>query len=566
MEISKEVSYFDVVCIGGGGAGATAAVVASLHGCRVALLSKEPLGYGTTRLALGAMATVGMAEGDSPELLFEEMVEEGEHLNHEGLAKVLCQGAGESIAVLENFGHLFKRDRQGSPIAFKMGRHRFARTLVSPGEGISIGCALRSACARSGIEIFEETAATKLLVEHGEIRGVVCYDLVAGRLFVLETDHVVLATGGAGWLFFPHTDVAKSVTGDGYALALAAGCELVDMEQVIITPFGVAPHGSAYGFHCGIPVTEVPQGVLRDREGRTLIQDLREMNQAEMSMRMQEAVRRGQGTKEGCLLLDLSKTVRTEEGKKLHQVLKEGGFLEIVRFAQGQKAYDWEVPIEVSPTVHYNIGGIRTDENLHTSVRGLYAAGEVQGGVHGLSRLSSLALTDLFVFGKRAGEVIGKGRKKANRKSVAWNEAKEEMEKISSIAGRNGNYRPIDLIQRLQKLMWEEVGPSRSRTGLLKALAAFEEIEERSKDLSVARVKTYNQEVLDAIELRSMIKVARAIAGSSLAREECRGSHVRIDFPDEQEGLRLNSVIAFEKHGKVKTRMEENSRWKAQHR
>lgn len=527
------MSNFDVIVIGGGGAGAAAAVAARRAGARVALLSKEPAGYGDTRIAEGAFAYPGRTAEDTPELFCQDIKRSGEQLCDDDLVQTLARETEAGIYNLEEFGYLFRRDTEGrlsSKTSFKVAGHSTARVITGAGRGINIGVSVRAACARAGVTVIEDTMAVRLLTREGRVAGVLVYDFNSGEYEVLSGRAVILATGGTGWLYYPHTDSSRSVTGDGFALALQAGASLVEMEQVQFMPFAITHPDSMVGIMCGDPSSAGPHGRLIDREGTVVLEGVLNFNRAQVTRVMAQALKEGRGGSHGGLFLDMRPNLEAPGGMALWQAFSKGApTMKTVRAAYGEDAYRWKTPWEVLPTAHYHMGGVRADANGNTGIPGLYAAGGVQGGVHGGNRLGSVALSEIFVFGRRAGEAAAH-----DALAAAGNGANGAPEAASPavMPGRKGRHRPIQLVRRLQKTMWECAGPVRDEQGIRAGLGELDRLDEEAADLAISSGKRCNQEMRDALELPLMLLTARAIMASALERRESRGAHLRADFPD----------------------------------
>jgi succinate dehydrogenase/fumarate reductase flavoprotein subunit len=265
-----KVRKADVLVIGAGGAGVMAGAEAARAGASVIIVSKEPLGYGDTRIALGAMALSPDPNlGDSEDLFFDDMMRGGEYLNDKKLVRVLVREAMDAAITFEGFGHVFLRDEEGvlkrEPIA--LGGHRVPRTISSPATGVSMGHTLRAAAARANIEVIEETVCSELLTLNGEVVGAAAVETMTGKPVALLAKSTVVAAGGAGNLYYPHTDCMPATTGDSFGLGLSAGAELVDMEQVQFMPFGITHPPSMLGIMCGDSVTAGPFGRLLNNRG-----------------------------------------------------------------------------------------------------------------------------------------------------------------------------------------------------------------------------------------------------------------------------------------------------------
>ena len=224
-----EVLEYDVVCVGAGGAGITAAVSAARVGARVLLISKDPIGYGSTRISVGLVASCGIDPGDSAAVFYDDLLAGGEHLNNTRMARAVAEEARLCPAIAEDLGHLFRRDAEGAlgpTVAMRIGGHRYARAFAIPAHGVAMGQALRGAVARAALDVREDTCTVTLLGDGKRIAGLVAWDVAAGETVVVRSPAVILATGGLGWMYYPHTDCTRSATGDGYALAYKAGAEL----------------------------------------------------------------------------------------------------------------------------------------------------------------------------------------------------------------------------------------------------------------------------------------------------------------------------------------------------
>ena len=550
-----EVKKADVLVIGSGGAGVMAAVEAAGAGASVIIISKEPIGYGDTRISLGVMSTsADEASGDSADDFAEDMMRGGEHLNDPSLVRALVDDAMDATVTFEGLGHIFSRNEDGAlqRMAFPPGGHRASRAVASPGVGVSIGHTMRAAVARADIEVIEEAVCSELLVGDGQVLGAVARLINTGEAIALLAKSTIIAAGGAGSLYYPHTDCMPAVVGDSYGLALAAGAELVDMEQVQYLPFAITHPAAMLGAPCGEPAFAGPLGRLLNASGDVVLENIMPMTRAQVARVIVEEVRRGGATKHGGLLLDLTANVNSPEGETFMALVRKfgGPFLAITRKAYGEKAANLEEPWDVLPTAHYNMGGVKTDERCRSRVDALYACGQAQGGVMGGNRLGSTSLTSIFVFGKRAGATAAseaKGRGFADE-SVA----SESLERLHSLPGSKGSNRPIHLKRELQKLMWDNVGPLRDGAGLKEALARIADIKLRSRDLSVSDVGGHNTEVVDAIELSHMLATAEAIALSALGRDESRGAHVREDFPDRDDASPVVNMVVDGDNGKLK--------------
>jgi len=555
----------DVVCLGGGGAAVAAAVTAARLGGRIALVSKEPVGYGDTRISLGFTLYPNPAGGDSPEALLADLLVGGEHLNSLQLTELIALKAGRAVEMVEEFGHLYRRDREGniSRVVFaRSGGHRISRTLsCPPGGGVAIANALRAAVQglvvsrtdlrHAGVLVMEETVACRLLLREGRIAGVVCLDLARGETVVLECGALVMATGGAGWLYYPNTDCTRGATGDGYALAAEAGAELQDMEQVQFIPFGFTHPSSIRGIHIGEPSIAGPRGVLKNGEGKVVLADLHRMTRAAVTRVMALELQAGRTTPHGGLWLDLSGNLQEADGRQLWEQSRQRWAMDCVRRAYGERAYRWEEPWEVVPTSHYCMGGLVTDAHCATRVPGLYAAGQVQGGIHGANRLGSVSLAEVFIFGEIAGrEALAFSRRHGCPASGTYG---EEIQAVDKLFGRRGEETPVAVKGRLHRLMWEQVGLMRHRAGLLSALAEIARLREQAAQTRVVPERRYNPEILDVLELSRMLDVAEMITAAALLREETRGAHLREDFPEPVEALGTKNVVQWMENDRLQT-------------
>ena len=441
-----EVRKADVLVIGSGGAGVMAAIEAERAGASVIVASKEPLGYGDTRIALGVMSTSpDTASGDSEEAFVEDMIRGGEYLNDPKLVRALVGDAMDATLTFEGFGHIFSRDSEGvlSRMVIPPGGHSLSRAISSPWLGVSMSHALRSAAARANVEVLEETLCSELLVKEGEVVGAAALRMMTGKPVALLAKSTVVAAGGGGTLYYPHTDCMPAVVGDSFGLGLKAGVELVDMEQVQFLPFGITHPPALLGIACGEPSVAGRFGRLLNNKGEVILENIMPMTRAQVARVIVEEIRKGGATEHGGLLLDLSPNLDSPDGEFFVTMLKKfaGPFLESVRKAYGKEAFDFKVPWDVLPTAHYNMGGIKTDPSCRSRVAGLYACGQAQGGVMGGNRLGSTSLTEIFVFGKRAGRAAAeeaKGRTPADE-TVAG----EATERLRSLPGSKGNRRPI---------------------------------------------------------------------------------------------------------------------------
>lgn len=558
-----EILYFDVITIGAGGGGCIAAITASEQGAKVALISKGLIGYGNTRIAGGNIASVGFQKGDNPDIFLQNILESGEFIGQRSVIKEIAQEAIKIPEILENFGLIFKRNQEGifdDSAICRRGGHSHSRSLSTSSKGIGFGNVLEMAIARSNLTIFEEMIAIKLISNHEYISGVICFDLRNNKIIYLSCKAIILATGGASWIYYPHTTNTKEATGDGYSLAISAGAELMNMEMVQFQPFGLAYPPHLVGLPCGEPAHAGPFGRLLAGDKKTVIlEKLNRMTRAQVSKEVAMAIKKGFGTVNDGLLLDLSGNLSmSDKNQYLGMLGGPGGILYRVKFALGEKAAKLEEPWEIAPTAHFFMGGVVTDNSGLTNIKGLYCIGEVNGTVHGANRLGTVALTEVFIMGIKSGLMAAEEEQKKSfsniepkKKNMIIKELNKELFlKVDS----NGKYHPINLIRQVQKIVWDHAGPVKSQEDITLGIKKLYEIKDLSQNIKISMNTNYNTEIRDLIELDGMIKVAEMIMQSALIRKESRGAHIRSDFPDKWASSYCTIVWYKDNQLKVKIR------------
>ncbi len=554
----------DVLCVGAGGAGLVAAVTAAEAGADVIAISKGPYGCGNTRIAGGLVLRPNLSPKDSPDALMRDMLVGGEFLNDQTLLEKYCASAHLGAELMEKFGLIFFRKSSGepAPLPVALGGHSMPRSLSGYSEGIPIGTALRGSAARAGIHILDETMVLALLKRDNAVTGAVCLDRLSGETISIASKQTILATGGLGWLFYPHTSNTRTMTGDGFALALEAGAELVDMEQQQFIPFALTHPDSMVGIICGEPAVAGPYGKLVDVNGSEILKDVRTKTRAQASTAIALAKERGVVTEHGGALLDLSPNLQRVIGEKMFAFLRRTSpaMIDAVRRAYGDEAAMGKVPWDVFPTAHYQMGGVRihADCRVH-AVKNLFAIGETAGGLHGGNRLGSTALAELFVFGKLAGEKAAASAAKTELLSTDSDGIDRIRAEAESLRGKSGKHRPLNLKRRLQSVMWDNIGPVRDASRIEAALAEIAQLHEKLDDLSVSGHKEFNTEWIDALELRRMLVVGEAVARSAAERKESRGGHVRLDYPERDDKNPPKNIIVRMEDGAVSARTEEVS-------
>jgi succinate dehydrogenase / fumarate reductase flavoprotein subunit len=539
-----EVHEHDVLIVGAGGAGLRAAIEALAQGVRVGVVCKSLLGKAHTVMAEGGIAAA-MANVDTSDdwrAHFRDTMRGGKFLNNWRMAQLHAQEAPERVRELEQWGALFDRTESGDILQRAFGGHTYKRLChVGDRTGLEMIRTLQDRGVHLGIDVYMECTITRLLKDGDRIAGAFGYWREQGRFVVFRAKSVIICTGGIGkaWKI---TSNSWEYTGDGMALAYDAGADLMDMEFVQFHPTGMVwPPGVQ-----GILVTEAVRGeggVLRNKNGERFMERY-DPKKLELSTRdvvarsIYTEVREGRGTEHGGAFLDISHKPADYVKRKLPSMYHQ--FLELadVDITKG--------PMEVGPTCHYMMGGIRVDaETAQASIPGLFAAGEAAVGLHGANRLGGNSLSDLLVFGRRAGLAAAEHAKQNDLPQVDSSQIEEAAHQMLAPFERPEGDSPYAIHDDLQGTMQNLVGIFRDEQDLRRAISELDELKARAAHTRVEGSRLFNPGWHLAWDLHNMLTVAEAVTRSALARRESRGAHSRIDYPglDDAWGKKHNVVV-----------------------
>jgi succinate dehydrogenase/fumarate reductase flavoprotein subunit len=517
---STQVINADVLVIGGGAAGLRAAIEASKYGLDIALTSEAPVGFrNNTSISGATFAATGIGDepADSPEVHLRDTITGGRFINDRRLVETMTHGAKQQVYDLIKFGVNF-RQRHGKPSVWQAPGHTYPRHVaVERFKGINITRPMRQYAASLGIRFIEGILVTRLLRSGDTVVGALGID-DEGQVLVVSAKSTILATGGAGQLYL-RTNNALGLTGDGFALAGEVGAALRDMEFVQFYPTTLGQQGSKLRAY----ETLLPRGAsLRNSLDEDIlkkhgIDDFASATRDILTRIIMKEIADGRGI-EGSVVFDLT-TMPKETAEKLYL----RGFSP--RFS-------------VAPAAHFFMGGIRINENSETAVDGLYAAGEVCGGIHGANRLAGNAITDTLVFGAIAGDRAAARASKIGRIPDPRSEITAGVERLNELAFGSGRGSLHELQQSLKQTMWDKVGVIRDGKNLEAAQSEITAIREQLKTLSLTDYRQLPQ----AVKLANMLTVSEMVCRAALMRTESRGAHYRTDYPEEDDEQWLKVV------------------------
>lgn len=531
----------DVLIIGSGGAGCRAAIEVDKTGLKALIVSKGlSFRSGCTGMAEGGYNAVFKAidPEDSIEAHIEDTLKGGKYLNDSKLVDILVNESADRLIDLENYGALFDRQENGKINQRAFGGQQYRRTCFQGDRtGHEIMTALKEEIYRRDIETVDEVMITSLVLSENsnKVIGAVGLELKTSDIIFFQAKSVILATGGAGQLY-PVTSNTVQKNGDGYAIAYRAGANLVDMEQVQFHPTGmVAPESKR-----GVLVTEAVRG-----EGGILLNKDKERfmerySPEKMELSTRDVVARaiyqeiieGRGTENGGVYLDISHLPDDVIEEKLETM--------VLQFEDVGVDIRKE-PMEVAPTEHHFMGGVKISADCSSSVSNLFACGEAAGGVHGANRLGGNALADTQVFGKIAGESASKSAKEVEFETNN-SMVEEEANRIKGLI-KDGSVNPKDFKDHIKQVMWEKVSIIREEKQLNEALKELLQMKEDLKDLKVEDISEYNTDLMTALEIINMIEIAILVVKSAILRRESRGSHYRKDYPELNENWQRSIVV-----------------------
>lgn len=582
-----DTKNYDVIVIGAGGAGLRAAIEVSASGKSVALICKSLLGKAHTVMAEGgAAAALGNVDkADNWEVHFKDTMLGGKMMNNWRMAQLHAQEAPDRIRELERWGAVFDRTKDGKANQRPFGGHTYRRLAhVGDRTGLEMIRTLQDRGVHMGIDVYMECTITQLLKDGDRVNGAFGYWRESGRFITFGAKAVILATGGIGkaWKI---TSNSWEYTADGHALAYDAGAELIDSEFIQFHPTGMVwPPGVR-----GLLVTEAVRGeggILRNKDGKRFMFDyLDEAAQKVYALTEEDAkeyvkvhiaggdttvlkrtpelwtrdnvakainseVKAGRGSPHGGVFLDISYQDAERVKKKLpsmyHQ-FKELADVDITK-----------TPMEVGPTMHYTMGGVRVDaESQMTKVPGLFACGEVGGGMHGANRLGGNSLSDLLVFGRRAGlgavEYISQNPDiSTTLDSTQIAQATKELEAPFERADNPNAEGPYAIHRDLQDVMQHKVGIIRNEADLTSAIEDLKALKARAEKVSIEGSRQFNPGWHLCKDLKNMIMISEAVARSALQRKESRGGHTRDDFPKyDAHWESVNSVASKNSDGSM---------------
>jgi succinate dehydrogenase/fumarate reductase flavoprotein subunit len=537
----------DVLVVGAGGAGMYAALAAAREGAQVLLVDKNVVGRGgaTIMAQMTVAAAVGEEEPDTVEEHLRDTLDAGRGLCDERLAGLLCGEAPVRIREMDAWRVGWARRADGRMAAVMAPGHRRKRCVYVDflNTGPAVAATLRRQVSRAdAIRRASSLVVTDLVVKDGEAIGAVGFDLPTGEVVTIAAKAVIIATGGLTKLY-ERNSASNNMGGDGYALALQAGAELLDMEFVQFFPIGhLAPRL--------VGMDPIMWDPFRYKLGGRLLNGNRE----EFVERYGGADQNGYATPRDIATYAILKEVEAGRGsphggawlsfEHVPAAKLAEAFGPVIDRLAGNGIDLAKGPVEVAPIAHYHMGGIRADCTMESSVRSLFAAGEATGGANGANRLSGNAIPEALVFGEVAGRHAAA---RAKQRTGAWQAgaAASAAEAIRAVPGRNGAA-PAPLLAELRQLMQQKVGPLRTREGLDAALARL--VAMRRDELpraAVSREMRYNTDLLEWFELRGSLLAAEAVTRAALAREESRGAHQREDFPETSSGFGRSRRVAL---------------------
>lgn len=581
---------YDVLVIGAGGAGLSAAIRASASGVSVGVICKSLLGKAHTVMAEGgvAAAMANVDERDGWKVHFSDTMRGGQYLNNPRMAELHAKEAPDRVRELESWGALFDRTREGKILQRNFGGHRYPRLAhVGDRTGLEMIRTLQDHGIHQGIEFHMEVTVFRLLRDDNRVIGAFAYDREKGRFSLYKAKAIIMATGGFGRAF-KVTSNSWEYTGDGHTLAYDAGAELIDMEFIQFHPTGMVWPPSVRG----ILVTEGVRGeggVLKNSDGkRFMFDDIPELYKNQTADNEDEGwrytqgdrdarrppelltrdhvarcivnqIKAGKGSPHGGVFLDIAwikehlPNAEAHIKKKLpsmHHQFKELAGIDITK-----------EPMEVGPTTHYAMGGIHVDgDSQMSTLQGLFAAGECAAGLHGANRLGGNSLSDLLVFGNRAGDYAARFAKEVDYVAIGDNliddltkEALAPLERFDESS--DSAQGPYQIQYELQDFMQDLVGIVRVEEQMQEALGKIESLKEQERSVSACGNRQYNPGWHTALDLHNLLTVAEAATRAGIERKESRGAHFREDYPDKSgEFAKVNIIIDKGADGKMNIR------------
>jgi succinate dehydrogenase / fumarate reductase flavoprotein subunit len=582
----------DVLVIGAGGAGLRAAIEASAGGVSVGMVCKSLLGKAHTVMAEGgiAAALANVDERDNWKVHFADTMRGGQYVNNWRMAELHAKEAPDRVRELEAWGAVFDRTNDGRILQRNFGGHKYPRLAhVGDRTGLEMIRTLQDHGIHQGIDVHMECTVLALLKEGDRVVGAFAYERERGRFKLFRTKAIVLATGGIGRAY-KITSNSWEYTGDGHSLAYHAGAELIDMEFVQFHPTGMVWPPSV----CGILVTEGVRGeggILVNSQGRRfMFDDIPDNYKTQTADSEEEGWRYTQGDKNARRPPEL--LTRDHVARCIVREIKAGRgsphggvFLDIAwikqklpnagehikrklpsMYHQFKQLADIDItqqPMEIGPTTHYIMGGIRVDSDSQMSkLPGLFAAGECAAGINGANRLGGNSLSDLLVFGKRAGEFAAKfaksqklGAINSSQVEEAARRALEPFERSAGPSAKGEN--AYDVQHDLQEMMQDLVGIVRKEDEMSRALEGIDQLWERAEKVIVRGNREYNPGWHTALDLTNLLTVSEAITRSALERKESRGGHFRDDYPNKDAAFgKVNVVLSKAPDGAMQIRRE----------
>lgn len=554
---------FDVLVIGAGGAGLRAAIEASAAGVSVGLICKSLLGKAHTVMAEGGMAAAigNVDDRDNWKVHFSDTMRGGQYVNNWRMAELHAKEAPDRVRELEAWGAVFDRTKDGKILQRNFGGHRYPRLAhVGDRTGLELIRTLQDHGIHQGIEVHMEVTVVALLKDSGRVVGCFAYERERGRFRIFKSKAVILATGGVGRAY-KITSNSWEGTGDGHALAYDAGAELIDMEFIQFHPTGMVWPPSVRG----LLVTEGVRGeggILKNNLGtRFMFEDIPDnykdqtaddpdegwryvtgdknarrppelLTRDHVARCIVREVKEGRGSPHGGVFLDIAWIKEKLQNAPEHIKKKLPSMYH--QFKQLANLDITTMPMEVGPTTHYIMGGIRVDaESQASTVPGLFAAGECAAGINGANRLGGNSLSDLIVFGKRAGEYAAAFAKENGHGKIDINDIDSKAKNALAPFERAGGENPYSIQHDLQEMMQDLVGIVRNEEEMIRALNQIDILRNRSANTFVPGNIDYNPGWHTALDLHNLLIVSEAITRAGIERRESRGGHFREDHPSK---------------------------------